>query len=307
MEEKKVLIEYSSGAFMGKSDPKEKLPEILDACKQADVRFGIQIHNSAPREQVEEIGSWGIPLTIHAPLLGEYIINLAAQDPWPAMESLEITVEWMRRLNVDLAVFHGFIMTDAPIFAFNQTRSYSQSMKAAFRRDLALEGTPTCSNFFHLPEYRMRLERVIDRLAQLRRTYSGLTFAIENDFPLYSSGFLLGDHAAELGHPLCLDTGHLWASAFIFDRDFHAEAQRFLDTGRVRLVHLHASTYTPDVPKTKWRDGHRSLATPNPMDLPRLVAQAKKAGVRHFTFEISDVSTNDIRLFAEMWNQKQAA
>ncbi len=302
MEEKKVVVEYSSGAFAGKSDVKTMLAEAQAACREAGFRFGVQIHNAAAREQVEEISSWGIPLTIHAPLLSEYLMNLAAQDPWPAMESLEITVEWMRRLNVALAVFHGFIMTDAPIFAFNRTRSYGQCMKPAFRRDLALEGTPTCLNFLQFPEYRMRLDRVIDRLAQLRKSHSGLTFAIENDFPLYSTGFLLSDQAAALAHPLCLDTGHLWASAFIFDRDFHREAQRFLDTGRVRLVHLHASTYTPDVPKVKWRDGHRPLATPNQMDLPRFVALCRKAGVRHFTFEIADVSANDIRLFAQMWN-----
>lgn len=304
MEEKKVLIEYSSSAFFGKSDVKTVLAEAQEACREFGFRFGVQIHNAASREQVEEIASWGLPLSIHAPLLSEYLMNLAAQDPWPAMESLEITVEWMRRLNASLAVFHGFIMTDAPILAFNQTRSYGQCMKRAFRRDLALEGTPTCLNFFKLPEYRTRLDRLIERLARLRKSHSGLVFAIENDFPLYSAGLLLSDHAAELQHPMCLDTGHLWASAFIFDRDFHEEAQRFLDTGRVRLVHLHASTYTSDVPKIQWRDGHRPLATPNQMDLPRFVAACRKAGVKHFTFEISEVSAQDIRLFAEMWNSK---
>ncbi len=300
-EDKGLLIEYSSGAFLGKSDVKTIIAQAQEACHEFGFRFGVQIHNAAPREQVEEIASWNLPLSIHAPLLSEYFMNLAAQDPWPAMESLEITVEWMRRLNAELAVFHGFLMTDAPVQAFNQTRSYVQSMKQAFRTDLALEGTPTCSNFFALPEFRTRLGRVSERLQQIRKNHPGLTFAIENDFPMYSAGLLLGEQAEELQNPLCLDTGHLWASAFIYDRDFHEEAKRFLATNRVRLVHFHASTYTADVPKTKWRDGHRPLSTPNKMDLPRFLGECKKAGVRHYTFEIANVSAKDIQTFAEMW------
>ena len=141
------------------------------------------------------------------------------------------------------------------------------------------------------------------RLRELRARHPGLQFAIENDFPCYGFGLMLAEHIAAVDGPICLDTGHLWAAAHIFGRSFHKEAEIMARSGKVRLVHFHASPFTAEVPRLEWRDGHKPLSTPNAMDLPRLVACCKECGVRHFTFEITSVSENDIHLFADMWNR----
>ena len=130
-----VHIEYSSTALIGK-DASAIVAKAQDACRQHGFTFGVQVHNVAPLAQVENLPSLGIPFTVHAPILSEFMINLAAEDSKAAFDSADTTVGWMRKLGASLAVFHGFIMTDEPIPAFNQERPFDECFRKAFRKEL---------------------------------------------------------------------------------------------------------------------------------------------------------------------------
>jgi sugar phosphate isomerase/epimerase len=302
MPQNPVLVEYSSMALLGK-EAQALVERAKAACDQHGFIFGIQIHNITPQDKLEYLSTLGVPFSFHAPILSPYLMNLAAEDNSPALESLQNTVDWMQKLNVKLSVFHGFIMTDLPVPSFGINISYDEGMKKIFRPELGRDGSPTCTDFFSTDEYKIRFERVKKRLQEIRTRYPQFTFAIENDFPLYNAGNLLSVHSTRLDNPLCLDTSHLWASSFIFDRDYQSEVDQMLSGGNVKLLHLHASHYNRETPKTKWRDGHKSLTIPNEMNLPLLVKKCKKAGVRHFTLEISKAMEADIHAFAKMWKE----
>jgi hypothetical protein len=242
-------------------------------------------------------------MSAHAPLLSDYSINLAAEDSTQSMKELRNTALIMRLNQMTRAVFHGFAMTDKPIPAFGRGVSYDAAMSSTFRPEFSLDGVSRMgAKFLGTPEYDLRLQRVKKRLTQISRDFSDLTFCIENDFPAYGSANLFAaDSAKELNHPLCLDSSHLWAAAYICGRDFHSETAAFLATGKVMMVHLHASTYTAATQKTEWGDGHLPLATPNEMDLPRFIRACRDAGVKHFVLEIIKATSADVDLFAEMW------
>lgn len=304
MTQNSIHVEYTSMALLGK-EALSLVEKAKKACDQYGFTFGIQIHNITPQEKLEILAGTGVPLTFHAPILSRHLMNLAAEDEKSAKESLYNTIEWMKKLNVKVSVFHGFIMTDLPVPSFGKNLSYDESMKKIFRPELGRDGTPTCADFFNTDEFKIRFERVKDRLRKIREDYPLFTFAIENDFPLYNAANLLSDQATRWNHPLCLDTSHLWASSFIFDRNYHAEVDKILSSGNVKLVHLHASAYTSKIPKTKWRDGHQSLMIQNEMNLPLLVQKCRKAGIKHFTLEINKASEIDIHAFAKMWETEE--
>lgn len=300
--DEKILVEVTSSAFVGPGGC-QKLSECIQACKKHGFSFGIQLHNTSPESEIAQIVAFRVPMSAHAPLLSEYSINLAAEDASSSMEEIRRNARIMRCHQIKRAVFHGFAMTDKQIPAFGRGVSYDAAMRTIFRPELSLDGVSRLGvNFLGTPEYHMRCGRVKERLAQISREYPDLIFCIENDFPAYGSANLFaGDSAAELNHPLCLDSSHLWAAAFICGRDFHAETAAFLNTGKVMMVHLHASAYTAATNCTEWGDGHLPLATPNQMDLPRFVRACRDSGVKHFVLEVIKATSADIDLFAEMW------
>ena len=299
-----IIVEYTS-SFVRRSDYRDLAEKALAVCAEYGFKFGIQVHNTADFPELEKAAALNVPMTFHAPVLCDYQINLAASDFAPAMNSLKITAEYMRKYNVAKAVFHGFNMTDVPIPSFGRGLDYVKAFGPAMRRELCLDGTFLCNDFIGTPEYKMRFERVVERLAWMKKEYPDLEFLIENDFPSFGAGSLFADFAAGLDNPVCLDVSHLWAAAFILDRDYFTEAEAFLKNGNVRMLHLHASPYTSSVPKHKWSDGHMSLLTPNKMDLPRLVSLCGKYNVKHYVLEIIEtLSERDINAFACMFNGK---
>jgi len=78
-------------------------------------------------------------------------------------------------------------------------------------------------------------------------------------FPLLRSGQLFADRMAGLEHPLCLDSGHLWAATHVFDRDFVGEAEAFAATGRLKIAHFHSSACQPGTPSGGHRQVRRAL------------------------------------------------
>ena len=124
--------------------------------------------------------------------------------------------------------------------------------------------------------------------------------AVENDFPSYGAGNLFADTLELYEQPLCFDIGHLWASAHVMGRDFYSEMENLLATGRVVMVHFHASIYGPKTPKADFGDGHQPLSTPTSMDLPRIAKTCYKSGVRHFVLEIPELTDGDVTVLADL-------
>lgn len=297
MTKNKTRIEYTSVALTGDSWRK-LVEEGIEACERHGFEFGIQIHNTATESQIREIAAMGVKMSFHAPILDECQINLASEDPEPSIKTFAKTAGLMRSFNVRQAVFHGFNMTDNPIPSFGRGRDYKDAFASICRKELSLPGSAICSDFFSTGEYRIRNARVSERLAAIRREYPELSFLIENDFPAYGAGSIFAEHIVKMENPICLDSSHLWASSFVFDRDFHAETESFLRSGLVDMVHLHASPYTSAIPKARWSDGHMPLNTENSMELPHFIRLCDKYGVSHFILEINGVSKSDIDYLA---------
>ncbi len=297
-----LILEVSSGAFLGDVGTR-RFTECQQAAEQYGFDFGIQLHNSMLAEDLPYLLDFGVRVSAHAPLLSEHGFNLGAEDFSFSQRVFAQNVELFKKISVKEAVFHGFIMSDLPLPVFNRNVPYDKAMGELFRSEMSLDGTSRmCRDFTRTAEYQQRIERVKERLAWLRQHYPEITWYIENDFPAYGSANLFSENAAFLKHPICLDTGHLWATAFLFDRDFHTEVNNFLASCDVGMVHLHASKYTSAIPKLDWGDGHLPLNTPNTMELPQVVKKCREHGTKHFVLEISQVSADDIHAFAKMWN-----
>ena len=297
MKKNKTRVEYTSVALTGENW-RRLVDEGIAACERHGFEFGIQVHNTATESQIREIVATGVKMSFHAPVLDEFQINLASENPEPAIRSFARTAGLMRSLNVREAVFHGFNMTDLAIPSFGRGRDYNDAFSSVCREELCIPGSAICNDFFGSGEYRTRNARVSERLAAIRREYPDLSFLLENDFPAYGAGSIFAEQMVGMGNPICLDSSHLWASSFIFDRDFHVEAEAFLKSGLVGMVHLHASTYTSAIPKARWSDGHMPLNTENSMDLPRLIRLCDRYGASTFIFEINGVGKADIDFLA---------
>lgn len=297
MGKNKTRVEYTSVALTGENW-RSLVDEGIVACERHGFEFGIQIHNTATEPQIDEIAAIGVNMSFHAPVLCECQINLASEDPEPSLSAFAKTAGLMRSLNVKQAVFHGFNMTDNPIPSFGRGRDYREAFISVYRKELSLPDSAICNDFFRTEEYRVRSLRVFERLAVIRREYPDLTFLLENDFPAYGAGSIFAEQVVKMKNPICLDSSHLWASSFIFDRDFHEESEAFLKSGLVGMVHLHASPYTAATPKARWSDGHMPLSTKNCMDLPRFIRLCDKYGVSTFILEINGVSRSDIDYLA---------
>ena len=301
-----IRVDLTSGAFNGtQTEAQEKFQNLSRKGKELGMTVGVQLHNSANSQQIENVLTFNCPISFHAPVGNPWNVNLAAADDTLAWSLIEDNARRMRLYGADMAVFHSFIMTDLPVQAFGHGKSYTECMKQIFRKELSPDGVDChCSDFFQLPEYRERLERQNVRLEEVRKRYPDLTFCIETDFPAYGSGNIFAAEMTAMKHPICLDTSHLWCSCNILGHDYHTEIADFLRTGLVKMVHLHASVYTAETPHNVFWDGHLALSTPNTMDLPRVVSACRRAGVRYFVLEINQVTEDDLILLNRWWNRE---
>ena len=293
-----LRIEYTSAALTG-DDYRQKIDAAQSFCAARDIVFGIQIHNQSLMSLIERLAATGAPLSYHAPNGCEYFMNLANRDFSYAQQSIRRTAEIINRLGGDTAVFHGFLMTDVPILAFNTERSYEECKQPGFRSELSRPGTTLCCDFFGTDEYLQRYERVKQRLVQLQNDSSAITWCIENDYPAYGAGLLLAEQAVGLDTPLCLDISHLWIACLLFGRDYLQEAEMMAQTGRIKCVHFHANPTSPDAVMTDYRDGHQPLSEANAMNLPRLTAMLREHGVRHWIVEAGGADVEDLEILAD--------
>lgn len=294
-------LHFTSSPFARK-DGDKLFEECMKVAAAHDFEFGIQLHNSASEKEIAICAGFGVPLSAHAPLLAEFNINLGKSDISVEMAELAHTAALMRRYGITEAVFHGFRMCDLPTPAFNRNKPYELAMSVGFRPDLAARPDSKLNrNFIGEPEFIERTEILKNNLTLLRQNYPDLTFCIENDFPSHGSANLLASGAIQLQHPLCLDAGHLWITCYLLGNDFLQETAAFANSGRLKMVHLHASPFTNATPFENWRDGHLPLQTDNAMNLPDFVRICRDAGVELFVLEIPSGTADDIHDFAVMW------
>ncbi len=293
-----LRVDYSSSALK-EGDYKDKLEAARVFCAAQGWTLGVQIHNSTAKKEIKKLAATGVPLSWHAPVCSDYIMNLAAAVDAPAEESRQKTLKVIRTYGGEVAVFHGFLMTDKPVYSFNEKRSWAKCMKPIQREELCREGTPLCNDFFGRAEFATRLERVRERLARWNQEDSPFVWAIENDCPYLGAGMLLSEHLAAVAATLCLDVSHLWVAALLYGRDFHREVEAIAATGRIACVHLHANPLIAAAPLSQYRDGHCPLHTPTEMDLPRVVRRLRDGGVMHYVIETEDASLADLRLLAD--------
>jgi sugar phosphate isomerase/epimerase len=299
----KVLLDFSSTPFKNE-DGMGKLAECKKTAEKYGFDFGVQLHNTAGDEEINKLADSGVKLSAHAPLAADYSINLAAESFELADKLIKENCEKFRQLGITRTVFHGFGMTDKPIPMFGRGVTYDECMMQVFRPELSLDSkTRICNDFTETKEFKERQLRVKERLEYISNEYPDILWCLENDFPAYGSANIFPESTIFLNHPACLDSSHLWATSFIYDRDFHEETLKYLNSGLVEMVHLHASIYDDSFAKADWSDGHLPLNTPNSMDLPRFIKACRDAGVKHYVLEIVKGSCEDIHAFAEMWNQ----
>ncbi len=300
----KILLDFTSSPFK-KANGMANLEECRKAAEKCGFDFGVQLHNTAGADEIAPLVKAGIKLSAHAPLVAEYAINLGAESFDLSEQLIEYNCEMFRKLGITQTVFHGFAMSDQPVPMFGNKRSYDECMNEIFRPELSIDGkSRICSNFTDTPEFKERRQRVKERLKYIRETYPDILWCIENDFPAYGSANIFSEDAIFLDNPLCLDSSHLWATTNVFNRDFHEETLKFLDSGQVKMAHIHASIYTDEIPKEEWSDGHLPLNTPNAMELPRFIRACREADVKHYVLEIPSGNSEDIYAFAAMWRNQ---
>lgn len=299
----KILLDFTSSPFIN-ADGMENLAECRKTAEDHGFNFGVQIHNTATVAEIENLAAAGIKLSAHAPLAAQYSINLGAESFDIARQIIDDNCKMFRKLGISQTVFHGFGMTDEAIPMFGLGGSYDECMKKVFRPELSLDGkTRICCDFTNTAEFKERQLRVKERLAYIRENYPDILWCLENDFPAYGSANMFPESSIFMDNPICLDSSHLWTAANIFDRDFHAETMKYLDSEQVKMVHIHASIYSDTVPKADWGDGHLPLSTPNATGLPRFVRACRDAKINHYVLEIPQGNSDDIHAFAEMWKQ----
>lgn len=300
---KEFLIDVSSINFHC-DERSELLAAFRSKADELGITFGVQLHNDENEETIAFLKENNVPMSGHSPLLEKYNWNMAAEEISPLWEGIENNVKLFQKLGITRSCFHGFYMSDKPVEAFGHGKSYSECMRPHFKEELALfPGNVRNCDFTKTPEYLMRRERVKQNLQELKKRFPQILWSIETDFPAYGQGSMFPEDMNYLDFPVCLDTGHFWCICHLFGRDFHAETEKFLKGGNVAMIHLHASIYDKTCPLEKFSDGHKTLDTPNVMDLPRFVRNCADYGVRHFVLEIFNSTPNDLELVAQ-WLRK---
>ncbi len=298
-----LRLDLSSVALRN-GDPETLVRQARELAEPHGFTIGIQMHNISTALELESMAQLGVPLSFHAPVISEYMMNFAAEDPATAWQAAEEQVLLMRRYRVNRAVFHAFRMTDQAVPAFGHGLSYDDCMKPARRDELMRRsGSRFVCDFTGLEEFRLRRDRLKANLAKLRKRYPQIVWCVENDFPAYGAGDLRGGDLAYLENPVCIDTGHMWATAKMLNLDFHREIQTALDSGNVQMIHLHASRYKFSMDAELWGDGHLPLDYPNDMDLPAVVKACKAAGVPHFVLEIPPMTIHDVETFLRFYGE----
>ena len=292
--EDRLVIDITSAA-LSRPGAAEWMQKAQKLAAQYDAVLGVQVHNSALPDEVEAALACSYPLSFHSPVLGEYMMNFAAVDAATSWRMAAEQAGMMKKHNVTRSVFHAALMTDTDIYAFGHGMTYHECMRRANRPELMRDGEKIfIRDYTDSEEYLVRRERLKNNLAELKKRYPDFLWCVENDFPGFVAGVLRGRDLAYLEHEVCFDTGHMWATGKMLDLDFYEEFNTALASGKVKMIHLHASKYTFDMPHSQWGDGHLPLNHPTAMDIPYIIRRCRECNVRHIVLEIASASLSDV-------------
>ena len=297
-----LTLEITSA--VARSDGGERvLHGFAEACRMYGFSPAVQLHNTVSDSELQRVISCNLPMSAHVPVVGDLSLNLATETNldiiWRAFDE---NAEFMRKRNIKKSVFHGFSMCDEIIPRMRSQKDYRETLRKSCRDEFLLQDTWLNVDYTYLDEYKKRRNILAKNLAELRKRYSDLTFCIENDMPIYGYSNMRLSQMAELNHPVCIDTGHLWAASLLLDFDFFAELEYGLQNLDVQMVHLHNSLLTADVPKTEITDGHQRLVTAGGLNWQKALQLFLKYNVSDFVLEIGSADADDVHAFAGVVN-----
>ena len=299
-----MKIHFSSTAFHN-AYWRGKLTRCRRCAESYGWEFGVQHHNTAPVQVIENLAGEGVPLSVHAPLNQDRFWNLARADFQDTLQAMDRNFAEFEKLGIGEVVFHSALMCDFSPEAFGHGKSYDECMRPVYRPEFArYPGLRFNSDFTHEPEFRQRMELQKENLRLVRKRFPGFLICIENDFPAYTGMNMFFRDMVRLDSPLCLDTGHLWITVHQAGIDFQQEVETAAASGLLRMCHLHSSPYTSAVQADQWSDGHRKLTLDNPeMDLPRAVRTMAASGLEFFVLEIADADRDDLEILKQWLDQ----
>ena len=299
-----MKIHFSSTAFhdVGWRD---KLDRCRAFAENSGWEFGVQLHNTAPVQVIDNLAREGVPLSVHGPLNQDRFWNLARADFQDTLQAMDRNFAEFEKLGICEVVFHSALMCDFSPEAFGHGKSYDECMRPVYRPEFArFPGLRFNRDFTAEPEYRQRMERQKENLRLVRERFPGFLICIENDFPAYTGMNMFFRDMVRLDSPLCLDTGHLWITVHQAGIDFQQEIKTAAASGLLRMCHLHSSSYTSAIPADQWSDGHRKLTLDNPeMDLPQAVRTLAASGLEFFVLEIADADRDDLEILKQWLDQ----
>ena len=294
----KISLEITSSVAENDNGT-ENLRNFADACIQHGFIPGVQLHNTVSEKAIQTIIDCGLPMSVHAPVVGDFSLNLATDKNLDIVfEAFEKNAAFMRKYNITRSVFHGFSMCDEPVPRMRCIEDYRTTLRRSCRDEFLFKGTWLNIDFSHLEEYKIRQNILKNNLAELRKRYPDLLFCIENDFPVYGYSNMRMTQMQIYEHPVCLDIGHLYASALLFDFDFFEEMEYALQNLDIQMVHFHNSLMSADIPKKEITDGHQRLVTPSKMNWQQALKLLLKYNIYNFILEIGTANADDVHAFA---------
>lgn len=297
-----ITLEITSA--VAESDGGERiLTEFAETCRRCGFLPAVQLHNTVSENCIKKIADCGLPMSAHAPVVGDFSLNLATEKNldviWKAFDD---NAEFMRRHDIAKSVFHGFSMCDELIPRMRSQADYRVTLRKSCRDEFLLEDTWLNVDYTYMDEYKIRCEILKNNLAELRKRYPDLIFCIENDMPVYGYSNMKLSQMTCLNHPVCVDIGHLYSSSLLFDFDFFEDLEYGLQNLDVQMVHIHNSLMTADVPKRDLTDGHQKLTVRSELDWQKALKLFLKYGISDFVLEIGSTDAEDVLAFAQAVN-----
>jgi hypothetical protein len=295
-----MKIELSTMCFYH-GDALAKIKRCRNLIESHKFEFGIQLHNSITKDLYNKIKTLDVTFTIHAPIFSDYFINLANNDFKTVLASFQNTANVMQSLQSNVALFHGFFMTQRPIK--NDPANYNKVLHDAIDNKYLLKNTRVMDpKFLETEDFQKYQNTVKKNMKQLREKYPSYTLCMENDFPGIGNGNQTPAHLMYLDCPIWLDIGHLWASAILNKFDFYTGLEAVCKQCQVIGVHLNTNR-TPLDWNLKYPDGdtHSHFSKEYDMDMYKIISILKKNQITHFTIEVIDGDVDDVNFFIETY------
>ena len=283
-------------------DALEKVKRCKKVIESHGFVFGIQLHNSITKDLYHKIKHLDVEFSIHAPVFSKHFINLARDDFETTRKEFQNTANVMQSLHCNIALFHGFFMTQKPIR--NDPSNYGKVLRDAIDSKYRLNDTRVMDPKFLKTEEFVRYQNMVKQhIKRLSDAYPFYTLCLENDFPGIGNGNQTPEHLIYLDCPIWLDVGHLWAASLLNKFDFYGGIENICKQCRVVGVHLNTNQ-TPFNWNFKRPDGdtHSHFSRAFDMDIYTVIGILKRNRITHFTIEIVDGDIEDISFFIETYN-----